>query len=417
MTTTSLLVVEDESIVAMDIKHRAESLGYNVIDVAASGEEAITITREKRPDLVLMDIVLKGEMDGIQAAEIIRDELDIPVVYLTAYSDEKTLNRAKLTGPFGYIIKPFEDRELHSAIEVALYKHKMDSKLRESEERYRALLEASPDLIMLFDNDHRVVFVNKTAEILTGLSRNKISGKGIGFLERKGFLSHDSLGKLTEFLKSGDEHPLEIEFMTHTGQTLFFEIYSTSITTRKEKNLIQLIGHDITGRVDAEKKREELVREKSKAELYGFVVSAVPVFASSIPPQLRNAIIKNFADRFEKNLRPNFESTMKKYGILGDINSERIPRKNVFDAYIMWLSSFLGNLGIKTTLKEERGRYVLEFETFPWISEARQNPIFSLIFRAMLMRSFTWTKIKGSVIQTSTLRNKDENMKFEFHIV
>ena len=140
MSPTSLLVVEDESIVAMDIKHRAEGLGYRVVGIAASGEDAIKLAREEKPDLVLMDIVLKGEMDGIEAAEVIREEMNIPVVYLTAYSDEKTLSRAKLTGPFGYIIKPFEDRELHSAIEVALYKHKMDSKLRESEERYRPSL-------------------------------------------------------------------------------------------------------------------------------------------------------------------------------------------------------------------------------------------------------------------------------------
>ena len=147
MADTSLLVVEDESIVAMDIKHRAEGMGYKVMGIASSGEEAISKTGEFQPDLILMDIVLKGKMDGVQAAQIIREKYDIPVVYLTAYSDEKTLGRAKLTGPFGYIIKPFEDRELHSAVEIALYKHQMDSKLKESEERYRTLFESSPDPI------------------------------------------------------------------------------------------------------------------------------------------------------------------------------------------------------------------------------------------------------------------------------
>ena len=100
MADTRLLVVEDESIVAMDIKHRAEGMGYKVMGIASSGEEAISKTAEFQPDLILMDIVLKGKMDGVQAAQIIREKYEIPVVYLTAYSDEKTLGRAKLTGPF-----------------------------------------------------------------------------------------------------------------------------------------------------------------------------------------------------------------------------------------------------------------------------------------------------------------------------
>ncbi|MCG2828444.1 methanogen output domain 1-containing protein [Methanothermobacter sp. K4] len=415
MSPTSLLVVEDESIVAMDIKHRAEGLGYRVVGMAASGEEAIKLAREEKPDLVLMDIVLKGEMDGIEAAEVIRAEMNIPVVYLIAYSDEKTLSRAKLTGPFGYIIKPFEDRELHSAIEVALYKHRMDSKLRESEERYRALLEASPDPIILLDSDSRILFANRTVEELTGLDRKRLRGKKLSILERKGLLSREVLEKIAD-LMDHEHETFEIEFVDVKGRKHHFEIHSTTIETTTEKNLLQIIGHDITGRVEAEKRREELIRERSKAQLYGFVVSAVPVFASSIPPQLRNAIIKNFADRFEKNLKPNFQRMMEKLEVVEDIRSGRAPER-VFNAYIKWLSGFLGNLGIETTLRREKSRYVLEFKTFPWINEARQNPIFSLIFRAMLMRSFTWTGIKGSVIQTSTLRSRDENLTFEFHMV
>jgi len=415
MSPTSLLVVEDESIVAMDIKHRAEGLGYRVVGMAASGEEAIKLAREEKPDLILMDIVLKGEMDGIEAAEVIREEMNIPVVYLTAYSDEKTLSRAKLTGPFGYIIKPFEDRELHSAIEVALYKHRMDSKLRESEERYRALLETSPDPIILLDSDSRILFANRNVEELTGLDRKKLRGKKLSILERKGFLSREVLEKILN-LMNHEHKTFEIEFVDVRGKKHHFEIHSTTIETTTEKNLLQIIGHDITDRVEAEKRREELIRERSKAQLYGFVVSAVPVFASSIPPQLRNAIIKNFADRFEKNLKPNFQRMMEKLGVVEDIRSGRAPER-VFNAYIKWLSGFLGNLGIETTLRKEKSRHVLEFKTFPWINEARQNPIFSLIFRAMLMRSFTWTGIKGSVIQTSTLRSRDENLTFEFHMV
>jgi PAS domain S-box-containing protein len=132
-----ILVVEDESIVAMDIKNRLKRLGYDVPSIALAGEEAVEKAAKICPDLVLMDIKLKGEMDGIEAARQIHERLDIPIVYLTAFSDEDTLQRAKITGPFGYIIKPIEDRELHVALDIALYKHKMERNLKESEEELR----------------------------------------------------------------------------------------------------------------------------------------------------------------------------------------------------------------------------------------------------------------------------------------
>jgi len=127
MANANVLVVEDENIVARDILAMLKGLGYGVAAVAASGEEAIEKATSRQPDVVLMDIVLKGRIDGVQAAQHIRDHLHIPVIYLTAYADEDTLQRAKVTEPFGYILKPFEERELHIAIELALYRHKMEN--------------------------------------------------------------------------------------------------------------------------------------------------------------------------------------------------------------------------------------------------------------------------------------------------
>ena len=126
MQTTQVLVVEDENIVARDILTMLKGLGYGVAAVASSGEEAIEKAAAKQPDVVLMDIVLKGSVDGVQAAQEIRNRFRIPVIYLTAYADDDTLQRAKVTEPFGYILKPFEERELHIAIELALYRHRMD---------------------------------------------------------------------------------------------------------------------------------------------------------------------------------------------------------------------------------------------------------------------------------------------------
>ena len=160
MTATRVLVVEDQAIVAKDIERNLLELGYVVPAIALSGEGAIQRAAETQPDLVLMDIRLSGEMDGIEAAEEIRTRFDIPVVYLTGYADEETVRRAKLTEPFGYIVKPFESRELGSAIEVALYKHEMERRLRESEERYRSLFENVPVGINLTTPEGQILDAN-----------------------------------------------------------------------------------------------------------------------------------------------------------------------------------------------------------------------------------------------------------------
>jgi CheY-like chemotaxis protein len=127
MTEGRILIVEDEHIVAMGIKRMLKSLGYTVTGVASSGEDAISKAESTFPDVVLMDIMLKGDMDGVEAAREIRDKFDVPVVYLTAYSDSKILERAKRTEPFGYIIKPFDEKDLHSSIEVALHRARKEN--------------------------------------------------------------------------------------------------------------------------------------------------------------------------------------------------------------------------------------------------------------------------------------------------
>ena len=126
MGKPKILVVEDENVVALEIKKRLLNLGYVVPSVAASGKDAISKAKGFLPDLVLMDIRLKGEMDGIEAAKQIRTEFGIPVIYLTAHSDQETLKRAKQTSPEGYILKPFEEDDLRTIIEVALYKHQKE---------------------------------------------------------------------------------------------------------------------------------------------------------------------------------------------------------------------------------------------------------------------------------------------------
>lgn len=132
MDAAQILVVEDERIVALDLQERLKELGYSVPAVAATGEQAVEMVEQNRPDLILMDIHLQGEMDGVEAADRIRDQFDLPVIFLTAFSDESTLQRARFTGPFGYLVKPFEIENLHSTIKMALYRHQLDQELEEN---------------------------------------------------------------------------------------------------------------------------------------------------------------------------------------------------------------------------------------------------------------------------------------------
>jgi len=156
MPKEKILIVEDERVVAMDIQNRLKDLGYSVCGLASSGEEAVKKASEIQPDLILMDIVLKGRMDGIDAARQIRERFNIPVVYLTTFSDEKTLQKARLTEPYGYILKPFDDRELRSNIEMALYKGAMEARTEHLNRVIRAIRNVN-QLIVREKNPERLI--------------------------------------------------------------------------------------------------------------------------------------------------------------------------------------------------------------------------------------------------------------------
>ncbi len=165
-----ILVVEDERVVAKELLRKLQALGYSVPAAASSGKEAIEKTRDVHPDLVLMDIVLKGDMDGIEAAEQIRELFSIPVVYVTAFSDEKILQRAKISEPYGYVLKPIQDRELQIAIEMALYRHEMERRLRESEEQFRNLVDNAVLGIYRTTPDGRILMANPALVRMLGYS-------------------------------------------------------------------------------------------------------------------------------------------------------------------------------------------------------------------------------------------------------
>ena len=168
MRPSRILIVEDDRVVARDIQDHLTRIGHAVVGLAARGEDALPLAIQSQPDLVLMDIRLEGEVDGIDAAQQIRDCCRIPVVYLTAYADDQTLQRAGVTEPFGYLLKPYEDSQLRTTIEMALYKHAADRKLRESERRYAVTLSSIGDAVIATDENLKVTFMNPVAETLTG---------------------------------------------------------------------------------------------------------------------------------------------------------------------------------------------------------------------------------------------------------
>jgi PAS domain S-box-containing protein len=182
MPKANILIVEDEAVVAADLASKLERAGYRSVGIACDGEDAVETAKALAPDLVLMDIRLAGAMDGIKTAERIQAHRNIPIVYLTAHSDMATLRRAAATEPFGYILKPFEERDVTTQIEIALFKHQAERRLRESEERYRKLVETAMDSIVTFDHAGLILSCNPATEHMFGYPIDEMVGRNISTL-------------------------------------------------------------------------------------------------------------------------------------------------------------------------------------------------------------------------------------------
>ena len=164
-----ILIVEDENIVAKDVQQSLKKLGYEVLGICATGEDAIAQAERTQPSLVLMDIMLKGEMSGIDAAAVVREKLNIPIIFLTAYADSSTLSKAKVTEPYGYIIKPFKEIDLQTNIEIALYKHERSNEVKKERDFLYSLVEAK--------STKDTIFVKSNMKLV------KINTKDIYFIE------------------------------------------------------------------------------------------------------------------------------------------------------------------------------------------------------------------------------------------
>ena len=263
-----ILIVEDEGLIAADMQRRLQRLGYAVPSIARSGEEALELIRSGPFDLVLMDIRLKGGMDGISTAEALKNSCEIPVVYITAHADHDTIQRAKLTEPFGYVLKPIGDGDLHSAVEIALYKHDMERRLRNSEAWLSTTLRSIGDGVVATNPIGEIVFMNPVAEQLTGWTAG----------EAHGMLLMDVLGLYEETANRPAKNPT---FDLLAGETRVYTLFArTGARIQVEVGCFEnhsadevlgaiVVMRDITARRDLESRLVQSQRMEAVANLAG----------------------------------------------------------------------------------------------------------------------------------------------------
>jgi PAS domain S-box-containing protein len=250
MNVARVLIAEDEAVIALDIKTRIISFGHQVVGIAITAEECIKLAADTKPDLVLMDIFLKGNTTGITAAEILKRDYDLRVIFLTAHTDDTTIAKAKLIEPLGFIIKPFEAKDIKTTLEIALYKAKMEKQLLESELKYRTLVLTSTDAMLTLDENGLITSTNNKTIEMFGYSESDIVGSSIKKVLPDVFINHLKEG-IKRFLevgkvltantmellarkKDGDVFPVELSFSQwETKNRLQFTLIIRDITIRR----------------------------------------------------------------------------------------------------------------------------------------------------------------------------------------
>jgi PAS domain S-box-containing protein len=176
MQEKSVLIVEDEGVVALSLQAALTKMGYTVVGIAVTGREAIGLATDHKPDVILMDIHIRGDIDGIQTTEKINEIMDVPVIFLTAYADDETVKRAIKTKSHSYLVKPYNPRELYSNIEFAIYKHRMKNRSGSHRENLELFLTKVPHAAIILDNQNCVVYANSAAETFLGWTREEMQG-------------------------------------------------------------------------------------------------------------------------------------------------------------------------------------------------------------------------------------------------
>jgi PAS domain S-box-containing protein len=256
MGSARILVVEDEAIVARDMVRQLERFGYHVVADTPRGEEAVELAAKLRPDLVLMDIQLAGWLDGIDAAQAIRRNSSVPVVFLTAFATETVLQRAKQASPFGYLVKPFDPQQLETAVEIALHQHDIESSLRESREELAAILRTATDAFFLADTSGRLLDVNEATCRLLGFTREELLTMTVADLEQD-VPPEQVAATIARVLKTGSER-FERRMRRKDGSWAELELSVNSLPVGEGR--VMAFARDISARKRADEERDATVR-------------------------------------------------------------------------------------------------------------------------------------------------------------
>ena len=244
MTGESILIVEDEGVIALKLKELLEKNGYRVSGTTAYGEDAVTMAEQNPPDLICMDIGLMGKIDGIEAAGKIHGNANIPVIYLTSYSDDKRLARAKETAPYSYLVKPFNERELLASVAMALYRHKIDQQILESMHRYRAIMDNAAEGILLVSCETGTILEANPASVrLLGYSEGELSGMIVSDL----IVPHGmQAGAWMEQACIPEGWSGQVQFRCRDGSPRDVDLSSRIIRREGVPDLSCMIAHDVT---------------------------------------------------------------------------------------------------------------------------------------------------------------------------
>ena len=244
MTGESILIVEDEGVIALKLKELLENNGYRISGTTAYGEDAVMMAMENPPDLICMDIELMGKIDGIEAAGRIQEQTPIPVIYLTSYSDDKRLERARETAPYSYIVKPFNERELLASVAMALYRHTLDRQILESMQRYQAIMDNAAEGILLVSCETgRILEANPASARMFGFTAGELSGRTVSDLILRPVIQ---AGAWIERAFAPEGWSGDVQFRCRDGSTRDVELSSRLIRREGAPDLSCMMAHDVT---------------------------------------------------------------------------------------------------------------------------------------------------------------------------
>jgi len=320
MRKAKILIVEDEAVVAENLEMVIDDGGYDVVGRADNADDAVTAASELKPDLIVMDIILRGQKNGIDASYEIKEKLDIPVIFLTAYSDFKLVDRAKSTEPYAYIVKPFQEGELFASIEMALYKSQIERRLRESETKFRDLTELLPQTVFETDERGNLTFANRAGFDRFGYTQDDFEGiltilQMVSPEDRD--IAKENIGKV---MRGDDIGGVEYLMQRKDGGTFPAIVYASPIIYKNKHVGLRGVLIDITSRKQAEKRIKE---EYRRAEFYIDLMSHDINNASQVASGYLDLLLqtREFPSEFRKHVEIALNHVKKSANIISDVKT------------------------------------------------------------------------------------------------